>query len=347
MFAEARQQDAVLLLDEADSFLADRRDAQQSWEVTQVNELLTQMEAFEGIFVCTTNLMKRLDQASLRRFAFKIKFDYLNSEQRWAMFLRELARMGCDVSHAPEWERRVRSLDTLTPGDFAVYRQVAMLGETLTPGRFKRAQRCAAKGQTSKPMDLLYVIIKVPSKVNVGPFIAVICNQIRGRTAVKRVTPASCRIFELSRLLSLCSWRLGPHLKQRSEVGSRPGWAEYVFLSHLVTPSPSKGAGIGLIIVSILGAILGGTLVAICMVLSLIGGILAVVGAKNVKPTSASLTVDDMAAPASIGQKKKNVLVWGLAGVGVVVIGLAMIAGQGAGKPSQRNAQHHRFARSC
>lgn len=41
MFAEARQQDAVLVLDEADSFLADRRSARQSWEVTQVNELLT------------------------------------------------------------------------------------------------------------------------------------------------------------------------------------------------------------------------------------------------------------------------------------------------------------------
>lgn len=50
MFAEARQQDAVLVRDEADSFLADRRSARESWEVTQVNELLTQMEAFDGIF---------------------------------------------------------------------------------------------------------------------------------------------------------------------------------------------------------------------------------------------------------------------------------------------------------
>ncbi len=52
MFAEARQQEALLVLDEADSFLADRRDARHSWEVTQVNELLTQMEAFNGIFIC-------------------------------------------------------------------------------------------------------------------------------------------------------------------------------------------------------------------------------------------------------------------------------------------------------
>ena len=57
MFSEAREQYALLVLDEADSFLADRRDAQRSWEVSQVNEFLTQIEAFEGIFVCTTNLM--------------------------------------------------------------------------------------------------------------------------------------------------------------------------------------------------------------------------------------------------------------------------------------------------
>lgn len=158
MFSEARQQDAVLVLDEADSFLADRRDAKQSWEVTQVNELLTQMEAFEGIFVCTTNLMKRLDQASLRRFAFKIKFDYLTSDQRWAMFLRELVRMGCDVIQAPDWEQRVRSLDTLTPGDFAVVsRQAVMLGETPTPGAVYEVlhSECDAKDQTRKPIGFV------------------------------------------------------------------------------------------------------------------------------------------------------------------------------------------------
>jgi transitional endoplasmic reticulum ATPase len=81
MFAVARQQNAVLVLDEADSFLADRRNAQRSWEVTQVNELLTQMEAFDGIFICTTNLMEKLDPASIRRFAFKVRFDPMTPDQ--------------------------------------------------------------------------------------------------------------------------------------------------------------------------------------------------------------------------------------------------------------------------
>src|SRR3546814_2838928 len=46
-FERAQQEDAVLLLDEVDSFLQDRRKARQSWEVTAVNEMLTQMERSE------------------------------------------------------------------------------------------------------------------------------------------------------------------------------------------------------------------------------------------------------------------------------------------------------------
>ena len=149
MFSEARQQEAVLVLDEADSFLADRRDAKQSWEVTQVNELLTQMEAFEGIFVCTTNLMEKLDQASLRRFAFKLKFDYLNADQRWAMFTQELERLGGELAAAADWEKQVRNLNKLTPGDFAVAaRQFAILNIPAMAGDLYRQllEECKAKG---------------------------------------------------------------------------------------------------------------------------------------------------------------------------------------------------------
>lgn len=154
MFAEARQQEAILVLDEADSFLADRRDAKNNWEVTQVNELLTQMEAFEGTFVCTTNLLDKLDQASLRRFAFKVKFDFLNAEQRWAMFQNELTRLGGDLGGATDWESRVRSLENLTPGDFAVAaRQFDVLDMDVTPAELfhQLREECKVKGgKTSK-----------------------------------------------------------------------------------------------------------------------------------------------------------------------------------------------------
>ena len=64
MFEEACH-DAVLLLDEADSFLQDRGGAHASWEVSQVNELLTRMEDFDGLFICSTNRLESLDTASL------------------------------------------------------------------------------------------------------------------------------------------------------------------------------------------------------------------------------------------------------------------------------------------
>ncbi len=149
MFAEAREADAVLILDEADSFLADRREARANWEVTQVNELLTQMEAHEGIFVCTTNLMERLDQASLRRFTFKVKFDYLTADQRWQLFCRELERLGGTSAAASSLEDQVRRLDLLTPGDFAVAaRRLQILGEVPSAMDFHRQLRaeCVAKG---------------------------------------------------------------------------------------------------------------------------------------------------------------------------------------------------------
>jgi SpoVK/Ycf46/Vps4 family AAA+-type ATPase len=89
MFREAEAEKAVLLLDEADSFLQDRRGAQRTYEVTEVNEMLQGMERYNGIFICTTNLLDRLDQAALRRFTFKIKFKPLTRAQRETMFVTE------------------------------------------------------------------------------------------------------------------------------------------------------------------------------------------------------------------------------------------------------------------
>ena len=73
-FAEATERDMILLFDEADSFFADRNNAERSWERTSVNEFLTQMEEFPGILICTTNLKHILDKASLRRFHITVEF---------------------------------------------------------------------------------------------------------------------------------------------------------------------------------------------------------------------------------------------------------------------------------
>jgi SpoVK/Ycf46/Vps4 family AAA+-type ATPase len=136
MFREAEAEKAVLLLDEADSFLQDRRNAQRTYEVTEVNEMLQGMERYNGIFVCTTNLMDSIDQAALRRFTFKIRFRPLTRAQRERMFVVE-ALGGDDAALTDALRSRLVKLEQLCPGDFAaVKRQVEILAETLAPEEF-------------------------------------------------------------------------------------------------------------------------------------------------------------------------------------------------------------------
>ena len=118
VFRQAEQDGALLLMDEVDSFLADRRGAQRHWEVSMVNEMLTQMEAFSGVFIASTNLMSGLDQAAMRRFDLKVKFDFLRPEQTRALLCRYCEQLQFPAPQ-PDLLHRVARLPCLTPGDFA------------------------------------------------------------------------------------------------------------------------------------------------------------------------------------------------------------------------------------
>lgn len=118
-FRQAKDKGALLLIDEIDSFMQDRQGAVRSWEVSMVNEMLTQMEAFDGVFVASTNLMPQLDPASLRRFDLKVKFDCLLPIQSTALLVRHCHASGMAEPDAPS-KQRLRNLAPLTPGDFAL-----------------------------------------------------------------------------------------------------------------------------------------------------------------------------------------------------------------------------------
>ncbi len=136
MFKEAEDEKAVLLLDEADSFLQDRRGAQRTYEVTEVNEMLQGMERHNGIFICTTNLLDKIDQAALRRFTFKIKFMPLTALQRETMFVTE-ALAGNAELFTPELRTRLGKLTQICPGDFAaVKRQTDILDSVFSSDEF-------------------------------------------------------------------------------------------------------------------------------------------------------------------------------------------------------------------
>lgn len=138
MFEEATNEDAMLLLDEGDSFLRDRSFARAQWEVSMVNELLQRMERFPGIFIVCTNLFSGLDAAALRRFTFKLEFNELTVEQRWNMFVNEaglktqLTELDPDIKET--WWERLARMPLLAAGDFAtVQRQCKILQTTLKP----------------------------------------------------------------------------------------------------------------------------------------------------------------------------------------------------------------------
>lgn len=122
-FKEAQDKKAVLVFDEVDSFLQDRSGASRSWEITQVNEMLVQMESFDGIFIATTNLIDNLDKASLRRFDLKLEFGYLLPNQALNLFKKECALL--KVKFDENAAKKVSNLGLLAQGDFASVRRQA------------------------------------------------------------------------------------------------------------------------------------------------------------------------------------------------------------------------------
>lgn len=122
LFARAETEEAILFIDEIDSFLQDRRGARNAWEVTQVNELLVQMETYPGVFVAATNLIEALDQASIRRFATKIAFEPLRTSQAL-----ECIRSLVDVRDVNENALRACLRSPLTLGDVAAARRACEL----------------------------------------------------------------------------------------------------------------------------------------------------------------------------------------------------------------------------
>jgi SpoVK/Ycf46/Vps4 family AAA+-type ATPase len=121
-FRKATVDKAILLLDEVDGLLQERGRATRSWEITQVNELLVQMEGFSGLLFCATNMVDGLDAASMRRFGLKIRFDPLRAEQRSELFAAIVGEVDDAV------RERLGQMPELTAGDFATaLRRLAFL----------------------------------------------------------------------------------------------------------------------------------------------------------------------------------------------------------------------------
>ena len=86
--------------------------------MTQVNELLYQMENFNGVMVGATNFLKNLDPAIMRRFTFKLEFNFLSNAGKKLFFERMFkTTLSCSET------ARLNAIENLAPGDFRTVRQ--------------------------------------------------------------------------------------------------------------------------------------------------------------------------------------------------------------------------------
>ena len=106
------------------------------------------MENFDGVMVAATNFCKNLDAAIMRRFTFKLEFDYLDDDGKRVFFEKMFKSALTDEEFA-----ELKEIPNLAPGDFRTVRQEQFyLGdEQTTLGRIAALkEECALKKDGSK-----------------------------------------------------------------------------------------------------------------------------------------------------------------------------------------------------
>lgn len=146
-FKEALDGKKFLIIDEADTFLSKRSGAEKGWEVSMVNEMLTQMESHPLPFAMTTNLYQEIDPAAKRRFLFKLHFSPLDATQSKLAFSQFFG------VEAPD--SLLHGNIPLTPADFAlVQRQRRFLLADASPERLASLVKAEAKTRMQEGLKL-------------------------------------------------------------------------------------------------------------------------------------------------------------------------------------------------
>ncbi|MEM7226534.1 MAG: ATP-binding protein [Pseudomonadota bacterium] len=149
-FEQALAERALLIFDEADALLSHRSGATRSWEVSQVAEMLTWMEAHPLPFCCTTNLIEQIDPAALRRFLFKVKLDYLDRPRVARAFERFFGHP------APA---QALALTALTPSDFVtVKRKAAFLDFEADDATLVELLAAECRGKPNRPQPIGFAV---------------------------------------------------------------------------------------------------------------------------------------------------------------------------------------------
>lgn len=102
-FKESSDGKSILLFDECDSLIYTRQNVGPIMSA-QINELLSQIERFNGITLFTTNRLGTLDEAVNRRLALKLEFEMPSAEERAKIWQRMFPEKA-PVDEKVNWER--------------------------------------------------------------------------------------------------------------------------------------------------------------------------------------------------------------------------------------------------
>ncbi|WP_164742408.1 AAA family ATPase [Pseudidiomarina mangrovi] len=160
-FTEAKARDAILVIDEIDSFITSRTQLRANWESTLVNEMLVQMENFEGILFGTTNLLERLDPAAVRRFDLKMEFKALTLDQRVQLISRLAAELLPDNEPSTElYQSAAQRLQGLTPSDGGIIQRQVRFNPVVDfadlIARLTHEVTLKAENQRSRPIGFIH-----------------------------------------------------------------------------------------------------------------------------------------------------------------------------------------------
>lgn len=124
LFRRAEEEQAMIILDEIEEIIGSRDGNMEfgSWRRDMTNAFLTCLENSKIPFACTTNYLEKIDKAILRRFVFKLKFDYLTKGQTRYAF-----------KHAFKMEppEELDKIGGLTNGDFSTVKKKAIILDVL------------------------------------------------------------------------------------------------------------------------------------------------------------------------------------------------------------------------
>ena len=100
-------------------------------------------------FACTTNLIEKLDPATLRRFVFKISVSCLDATRANAKFCAWFGLTPPSALSSPQ---------IFTPGDFAIARQKAeILGHLNKPDSFYALLKSECQAKPNQPRPIGFV----------------------------------------------------------------------------------------------------------------------------------------------------------------------------------------------